>query len=315
MARFHKQIYPRNESPIEGPRHRASVQPPRADVRSPVTLLRLFSGEGCSAFKLYRSNGISAAPKAGPVPKVLQSAVPVCDVSRLPKPDSENCRLSTSSLFVALFAHDRETVLSASGTEPDYSGRHVALESPAAPVCGFGERPSPTTQEVGEKSAEPARGDTNRRSDEEADEGKDTVPARKRSGRKKTYTTEEERLLVQLVQKYGEGNWAAIAQHMPGKNRKQLRERYMYFLKKDAREESFTAEDDRYIMETIRVEGRVWSKMAIALPGKNSLMIKNHYYSKLRKEIKKAATAAKSCEPKRKHLATGRVEVLTENCS
>lgn len=132
----------------------------------------------------------------------------------------------------------------------------------------------------------------------------DLVPAKKRSGRKKTYTEEEEELLVRLVTQFGEGNWAAIAAHMPGKNRKQLRERYMYFLKRGQRDEKFTEEEDNYIMETIRREGRMWSKMASALPGKNSLMIKNRYYSKLRKEMKKAASKSGESKRKRKAVVT-----------
>lgn len=102
-------------------------------------------------------------------------------------------------------------------------------------------------------------------------------------GHKKTYTPEEDRMLLELVGKYGEKNWSKIAELMPGRNRKQLRDHYINFLKKMLCRKEFTLEEDRTILAVVKKYGHSWKRIADLLPGRTPIMIKNRYNSKLKK--------------------------------
>lgn len=47
------------------------------------------------------------------------------------------------------------------------------------------------------------------------------------------WTAEEDRLIVQLVDKYGPKKWSVIASHLPGRIDKQCRERCVFFVTTD----------------------------------------------------------------------------------
>ena len=116
--------------------------------------------------------------------------------------------------------------------------------------------------------------------------------------KKKAYTADENKMLLKLVHIYGEKNWSKIAELMPGRNRKQLRDHYVNFLKKKLERTEFSAEEDDFIVSMVKKHGHSWKKIADALPGRAPIMIKNRYNSKLkRKKRPVAATTTVSCEP------------------
>jgi len=104
--------------------------------------------------------------------------------------------------------------------------------------------------------------------------------------RNRKFTKEEDDLLKNLVKTYGEGCWSQIAEKMPGRNRKQIRERYINFLKKDRTDSEFTTEEDTLILSYVQKNGRKWSAIAELLPGRTPIMIKNRYYAKLKRTLK-----------------------------
>lgn len=109
---------------------------------------------------------------------------------------------------------------------------------------------------------------------------------RKKAGRKRKFTPEEDELLLNLIKQHGESKWSVIAEQMPGKNRKQVREHYINFLSKRVNEKSFTPSEDIQILQLIEANGRLWNKIAEQMPGRTALAIKNRYYSKLLKKSK-----------------------------
>lgn len=100
------------------------------------------------------------------------------------------------------------------------------------------------------------------------------------------FTREEDEKLKNLVKQYGEGSWLRIAEHMEGRNRKQVRERYINFLKKERVVSEFTVEEDALIVQCVHKQGRKWSSIAEKLIGRTPIMVKNRYYTKLRKTMK-----------------------------
>lgn len=102
----------------------------------------------------------------------------------------------------------------------------------------------------------------------------------------KKFTHEEDEKLKELVKTYGEGAWSCIAEKMEGRNRKQVRERYINFLKKERVVSEFTSKEDAIILQHVHKKGRKWSEIAELLVGRTPIMIKNRYYAKLRKIAK-----------------------------
>eukprot|EP00829_Urostomides_striatus_P011870 TRINITY_DN3005_c0_g1_i1.p1 TRINITY_DN3005_c0_g1~~TRINITY_DN3005_c0_g1_i1.p1 ORF type:complete len:292 (-),score=62.62 TRINITY_DN3005_c0_g1_i1:138-1013(-) len=118
---------------------------------------------------------------------------------------------------------------------------------------------------------------------------------KKKAGRKRKFTPEEDELLLNLIKLHGESKWSVIAEQMPGKNRKQIREHYINFLSKRVTEKCFSPSEDMQILQLIESNGRLWNKIAEQMPGRTALAIKNRYYSKLWKKTKRSCgTCVKS---------------------
>ncbi len=106
--------------------------------------------------------------------------------------------------------------------------------------------------------------------------------AQRRSSKNRKFTPEEDERLRELVKAFGEGCWTRVADKMPGRNRKQVRERYVNFVKKERSSREFTAEEDALILNFVQTRGRKWIVISDMLPGRTPIMIKNRYYAKLR---------------------------------
>ncbi len=121
-----------------------------------------------------------------------------------------------------------------------------------------------------------------------------TSPCGKRKvGRKRKFTPEEDELILRLVSQHGEANWSIIAAQMQGKNRKQLRDHYVNFLKSQVSEDRFSPAEDAAMLELMRRYGRAWNTIARLMPGRSPISIKNRYYSKLRRVVKLQARNGK----------------------
>lgn len=92
--------------------------------------------------------------------------------------------------------------------------------------------------------------------------------------------------MLKLIKIHGEAKWSLIAEKMPGRNRKQLREHFINYLKKETSEKCFTPSEDMLILKLVEQNGREWSKISDLMPGRAPQAIKNRYYSKLRRKNK-----------------------------
>ena len=111
--------------------------------------------------------------------------------------------------------------------------------------------------------------------------------------KKKAYTAEEDKQILKYVNMYGEKNWSQIAELMPGRNRKQLRDHYGNFLKKKLNKKEVTEKEDEIIFYMVKKHGHVWKKIADKLPGRTPIMIKNRYNSTIRKGNANSAKGSK----------------------
>ena len=106
--------------------------------------------------------------------------------------------------------------------------------------------------------------------------------------KRQPWSEEEDKTIKQLVNKYGTSNWTLISSKM-GKSRsgKQCRERWYNQLNPSIQKKNWTKEEENILFSKHMLLGNKWSDIGSYLPGRTLNDIKNHFYSKLRKFIRK----------------------------
>ena len=103
---------------------------------------------------------------------------------------------------------------------------------------------------------------------------------------KGNWKKEEDEKLLELYKKYGK-NWSKISKEMKTRTGKQIRDRFLNSLDERVIKRKFNNDEDEKIMKLYKKYGNCWSFIAKFLKGRTGDMVKNRFYSKLVKEIKK----------------------------
>ena len=99
---------------------------------------------------------------------------------------------------------------------------------------------------------------------------------------KGAWDKDEDSKLLKLYEKYGK-NWAAISKEMPERTGKQIRDRFLNSLDSKFERGKFTEEEDQMILRYYKIYGNSWSKIAKKLKTRTGDMVKNRFYSSLKK--------------------------------
>lgn len=111
------------------------------------------------------------------------------------------------------------------------------------------------------------------------------VPSCSEPKAKRPWAENEDIILRGLVAKLGPGLWAAMAQQIPGRTGKQVRERWLNHLSPSVTKRPWSIEEDNVIIDQHMKIGNCWSRIAKLLEGRSDNSVKNRYYTTLRRRI------------------------------
>ncbi|CAD8164099.1 unnamed protein product [Paramecium octaurelia] len=135
--------------------------------------------------------------------------------------------------------------------------------------------------ELGTNWKEVAKHLYNRNPSQCAQRWKRIKPVSQRS--RHSWSAIEDQQLLELV-KIHKRNWGMIASIMHWRTGKQIRERFINKLNPEIRAEPWSKEEDLIVMEAYQKYGSRWTEISKLLKGRPENMIKNRFYSFIRKE-------------------------------
>ncbi|QHO41771.1 hypothetical protein HN51_007604 [Arachis hypogaea] len=124
------------------------------------------------------------------------------------------------------------------------------------------------------------------------------------SGLKKgPWTPEEDKILVDYIQRHGHGSWRALPK-LAGLNRcgKSCRLRWTNYLRPDIKRGKFSDEEEQLIINLHAVLGNKWAAIASHLPGRTDNEIKNFWNTHLKKKLLQMGLDPMTHRPRTDHL-------------
>lgn len=91
------------------------------------------------------------------------------------------------------------------------------------------------------------------------------------------FSKNEDKLLKQLVNKYGENDWTVIADKMPHRNCRQCKERWCNYLSPQLNKSKWKPSEDELLIKKVDELGRKWVAISKFFHNRTDQMVKNRY--------------------------------------
>ena len=113
---------------------------------------------------------------------------------------------------------------------------------------------------------------------------------------KHKFTTEEDSKIGKLVATYGLDNWATIADLIPNRSARQIKERWFNYLCPLVNRSDWTSEEEEKLLRLIEEHGKKWRTIAKFFNGRTDVNLKNRYRLLKRRERNTGSLLRKSPE-------------------
>ena len=100
--------------------------------------------------------------------------------------------------------------------------------------------------------------------------------------RKRPWSQEEDKVLIELVEEYGSKDWSFIAEHLWNRGGKQCRERWHNHLRDGVIKLPWSVEEEWILALAVKAFGHKWARISQYLPGRTDNTIKNHWNCKMK---------------------------------
>jgi hypothetical protein len=109
-----------------------------------------------------------------------------------------------------------------------------------------------------------------------------SVFCRTGSSVRRPFTVEEDVRLLEIVGRSQMVNWENIAHQMGGRSSRQCRERWVNYLNPQIRNDPWTEDEDRLLLDKINELGHSWAQIGRAFNGRSESDVKNRWYSHIK---------------------------------
>jgi Myb-like DNA-binding domain len=111
---------------------------------------------------------------------------------------------------------------------------------------------------------------------------------------KGSWTPEEDAILKDKRLLYGR-KWAKIAAHLPGRQGKQCRERFVNHLDNELKKGEWADDEEAILIALHEIHGNRWANISKQLPGRSDNDVKNHWYSTIQRKFMQHGKEVSCC--------------------
>ena len=91
------------------------------------------------------------------------------------------------------------------------------------------------------------------------------------------FTKDEDEMLRNVIDRFGEEDWNIIAKNMPGRNVRQCRERWCNYLSPSLNKTKWKVSEDNLLMKKVSEIGKKWVQISKFFHNRTDQMLKNRY--------------------------------------